>query len=302
MSKIQEYLKNEHVRESSFQKQFSCDSFLLQKDKDFHWNMMFSVQLVNFLKNKKILNENFDVKDLQFFHNVVDKKYLEYSYVSEGFTRPAIDSLIFEFAESHEDFYQKFLMWIHKNVVKKDFFFQRIPTIRFHFPGVEEKHKPALPTWHNDHIFGHNPREFNIWFSLTNNKHSDFWILDVEKSCEWISEYNFDRRIWHNVTHSFNKSFISHGFEISKEVENIYENILLFDSRCIHTATFRSEKDPTTKISIDTRIIPVDDFEWPVIDGEPVFRGAGIKKAEFRPGGRFGYHEKSIEQILKEKA
>ena len=42
-----------------------------------------------------------------------------------------------------------------------------------------------------------------------------------------------------------------------------------------------------TRISIDVRINPVDEF----VDG---YVGDGNMKAEFKPGGRFGYHKYSI--------
>ena len=53
-----------------------------------------------------------------------------------------------------------------------------------------------------------------------------------------------------------------------------------------------------TKVSIDLRIILKKDFEWVIIDNKPIYVGDGIKKAEFRPGHPFGYHEKSIEKLL----
>jgi len=42
---------------------------------------------------------------------------------------------------------------------------------------------------------------------------------------------------------------------------------------------------------MDVRINPVSDF----VDG---YIGAGRMKAEFKPDGKFGYHKKSIEEML----
>ena len=46
-----------------------------------------------------------------------------------------------------------------------------------------------------------------------------------------------------------------------------------------------------TRVSIDMRINPVDGF----VDG---YVGAGRMKAEFKPGGKFGYSEKSIKNTI----
>ena len=64
--------------------------------------------------------------------------------------------------------------------------------------------------------------------------------------------------------------------------------MILFDSRTIHSAIER--KDKTTRVSLDIRVNAVEDF----VDG---YVGKGRMRAEFSPGGRFGYHEKSILNI-----
>ena len=43
------------------------------------------------------------------------------------------------------------------------------------------------------------------------------------------------------------------------------------------------DDDYTTRISLDVRIIPVEDYEWKVLDGRPLYRGKGRMGAEFRP-------------------
>ena len=46
-----------------------------------------------------------------------------------------------------------------------------------------------------------------------------------------------------------------------------------------------------TRVSMDIRINPVDNF----VHG---YVGSGKQQAEFWPGGHFGYHEKSIEELI----
>ena len=78
------------------------------------------------------------------------------------------------------------------------------------------------------------------------------------------------------------------GFSLAEEVESTINDIYVFDSDCIHTAVPREEE---TRVSMDIRINPVEKF----VDG---YVGSGNMQAEFRPGGRFGYYEKSIGKII----
>ena len=70
-------------------------------------------------------------------------------------------------------------------------------------------------------------------------------------------------------------------------METNLDKIFLFDPLCIHTNQPRTSD---SRLSIDVRINPVEDF----VDG---YVGAGRMKAEFKPGGHFGYHKQSIKEI-----
>ena len=293
--KIREFLKEEYNKKSSFQSTFGTDIAYVST-RDFHWNKIFHDNLLNFLVESGICDStNFDLRQT---HSKIDKKYLEYETLGQNNnSRPIIADIAFDFIASQEALYHKFMRWIHDNVVKKDFYFQRIPTVRFHAPGAEGN--LSLPAWHSDCFLGHNPREYNIWFGITDNNLSDFWVQDLENSKKWFSSLNFDRESWKSICFSGNKDFMSFGYEQSREAENIYNSILMFDARCIHAAAHRSQRDLTTKISIDVRLILKEDFEWVVIDGEPVFQGSGIRKAEYKPGALYGYHEKTILELTQ---
>ena len=147
---------------------------------------------------------------------------------------------------------------------------------------------------------GHSPKEINFWFGLTNNVESGFWLIDLEKSRKWISEFDYGFEDFLKKAHSFNKEFNDLGFEKAIEIKNIFDHITIFDSRCIHTALNRSKEDPTTRMSIDTRILLKKEYKWETIDQKPLYVGKGIKKAHFKPGGKFGYHEKSIKELINE--
>ena len=233
-------------------------------------------------------------------HNIIDEKYfLCKTTGKDNNSRPIISDIGFEFIERNNKLYIDFLKYLYTDIIKEDFYFQKTPTIRFHVP-VYNKHL-FLPAWHCDSILGHPPTEMNIWFSLTDNTHSDFWIGDLENTQKWLEEFNFDCEAWKKMCFTYNEEFIKRGYSITKPVEDIYNNIFVFDSRCIHAATYRDHKDLTTKISIDLRIILTKDYEWVTIDNKPIYVGDGIQKAEFRPGHKFGYHQKSIEEYIKDE-
>ena len=78
------------------------------------------------------------------------------------------------------------------------------------------------------------------------------------------------------------------GDKLSFEVESDLKTIFVFNSLCIHTNKPRIND---SRVSIDMRINPVEDF----VDG---YVGKGRMKAEFKPDGKFGYYEKSIEEML----
>ena len=74
----------------------------------------------------------------------------------------------------------------------------------------------------------------------------------------------------------------------SKEVESTLDCIYLFDSQRIHSGMAREDD---TRVSMDIRINPVDKF----VHG---YVGTGKQQAEYWPGGHFGYHEKSIKELI----
>ena len=293
MLSIPQYYETQYSETSNFQKIFGSE-FINYCTKDSkHWNSLFRFALQDFLIDEKVIEYKSELKNL---HNEIDEKYFSFSTLGEqNNSRPKISDLGFDFVLREKNLYYSFLKWIREIVVKKNFYFQKTPTIRFHIPGIEKK--LALPAWHSDSFFGHSPKEINFWFGLTDNKHSDFWLNSLDSSRKWFQEYSYDRELWKNICFSNNQEFIERGFSKAFEISDIYNNLAIFDSRCIHAVDYRSERDPTTKITMDIRIILVDDYEWLLIKNQPVFVGDGIKKAEFRPGSKYGYHEKSIEEL-----
>ena len=102
-----------------------------------------------------------------------------------------------------------------------------------------------------------------------------------------VKTYNKFGKVSYDSKHGVDDSFSEMGFSLAKEVESTIDDLYIFDSACIHTSVPRKEE---TKVSMDIRINPVEKF----VDG---YTGEGNMNAEFRPGGKFGYHRCSIGEI-----
>lgn len=292
---IRRFYEEEYKKQSSFFKIFGKDYSYIKENK---YNNEFSSLLHQFMVEKNIIKEQVPLEQT---HGFIDQELLATSLQEENNNRRSIFSQkLFEFVELQEtnNLYLEMLKWLYKNFIKADFYFQKIPTIRAHLPNSREGLN--LPAWHSDSFFGHSPREINVWFGLTKNLKSDFHIIDVDNSRKWFAEYSHDIERWNSICFTNNREFNNIGFSFSEEVKDISNSVLIFDSRCIHAAKNRSEKDYTTKFSIDYRIILRDDYEWKIIDNKPIFVGKGIKKAKFKVGAKYGYHAKSIAEVVND--
>tara|TARA_R100000008_G_C3585995_1_gene172348 strand:- start:1203 stop:1964 length:762 start_codon:yes stop_codon:yes gene_type:complete len=244
------------------------------------WNIIFRKEIIRLLKKEKVVDNDFI--NLENIHSeILDKSLIEYDFNSgvNGITR--------KLYETDDDFlktYHTFIKYLSKEYFDFDFYFQEIPTIRVHCPNA--KNENHYPRYHNDCLYGHPPQEKNLWFSLTKNDNSGFCVVDLEKSKKWLSEYDWDSdKFIKNAVND--ESFNEKGNNLSTEVKSDINSIFIFNSLCIHTNQPRKDD---SRVSIDIRINPVRGF----VDG---YVGRGRMKAEFKPGGKFGYHKYSVKKL-----
>lgn len=161
---------------------------------------------------------------------------------------------------TNKHFATQYLRFIKECVYKHfrfPFYFQKTPTIRVQVP--DKSAAKHYPRWHNDLIYGHPPGMINFWIPLT----------------EPIKPQN-------------------HGFKfcgmdsVVQHVKTPFGSMLAFDSRCIHTT---EPMESHTRISMDIRIIAVDDFN----KLGKQYVGTGRTKAIFAPA--HAYHEKNSEEL-----
>ena len=269
-------MKNIYSENKFFFNQFKSDTLKLSFG---DWNNAFRKELIRLLLDKDILIDNDDLENL---HLNVNKELFDYS-MEKG-----VNPLTTKFYDTDDDFLKIYYDFLKELKVELgfDFYFQATPTIRFHAPNVTNEFH--FPIFHSDSIaYGHPPQEINVWLSLTENKHSEFYMISRDDSESWFAEYDFDLDKFKSSASNardINDTFNKKGFSISKEVKSDINCVYLFDSLCIHTNKPRKEE---TRVSIDVRINPVDEF----VSG---YVGLGNMKADFKPGGAFGYHEHSI--------
>ena len=251
-----------------------------------YWKGKFKHHIKRMLFENDVIDIiNYDLKDI---HELVDGKYINFNQF-DG-TSP-LGQLFYEPDEKFIKNYHEFLKWLNKDVFKFDFFFQATPTIRFNCAGAQltgKDRRDPYPRYHCDVEYGHPPQEINLWLPFTKNTQTGFSVSNLKDSEKWYEEYNFDYDKFTDDSWDNDEEFVHRGESISEEVITKNGDMILFDSRTIHSAIER--KDKTTRVSLDIRVNAVEDF----VDG---YVGKGRMRAEFRPGGRFGYHEKSILNI-----
>jgi|TARA_Y100001963_G_C6702294_1_gene410071 hypothetical protein len=146
------------------------------------------------------------------------------------------------------------------SILEYDFYFQEEPNVRVHCP-QKDKHKD-FRYWHNDSEKGHPPEELNIWMSLTENEECSFELLNSKNN---IKEVNSNL-----------SSFLIFNDGSDDVVKHSYRPVL-----------------NETRVSIETRINPKEKY----VGG---YVGTGRMKAEFKPGGHFGYDIKLASEIFNE--
>ena len=109
--------------------------------------------------------------------------------------------------------------------------------------------------------------------------------MDFDDSMDLIGENSHDELI--RLAHT-NDEFSLKCHKLANEVESTLDYVFMFDSCRIHSAMARKYD---TRISVDVGINPVDLF----VDG---YVGRGKNTAEYWPGGKFGYNEKSIGELV----
>lgn len=164
--------------------------------------------------------------------------------------------------------YELLIKEIAQTIVAFDFLFQKQPIVRFHFPERFPNSKITHSGWahdlHSDLLGGHPPNMIQFWIPLVECNHSNTLHLSDRTRGKEILEKVYAENATHqgsNLLSHFAKK-IDKDVDFQQWVKNSCNPILLdlgqilvFDPHCIHGPI--ENKESTTRVSIDFRIIPL---------------------------------------------
>lgn len=160
-----------------------------------------------------------------------------------------------------------------------DLYFQATPTFRFMFPLASEYDRPLH--YHTDIMLGHPPQEINIWLPLCDTGGSyNFGLAPLAESLDLYREFDFDLTRFAEARDT-DPSLQNRCRDLCAPVSMRLGEMVVFDSRCLH-GTIKPTCD-YTRISIDCRVVPVEDYD----EMETTYRGVGRRKMLFAPGHYF---------------
>lgn len=233
----------------------------------------FNENILIMLAEKKIINNSIDVK-LEKLHEYVPLIFqeLDESQLNQ------VSKLFFDTSLEFEFIYKRFIKEVIKPLIGSEIFYQKIPTLRFHFPNQKHSFNWKNPTIHNDLMLGHPPHEMNIWTPFTKTYGTNTMvIMPLAESMELLQsiDYQFDK-FSYDIQNS--DTYFQKIFKKMIPVEIDYGDFLIFDSRCLHATLFNDTV--STRISMDARIILSDSLNSLKIP----YVGTGRLKMPFSAG------------------
>tara|TARA_R110002020_G_scaffold336383_1_gene551589 strand:+ start:5130 stop:6014 length:885 start_codon:yes stop_codon:yes gene_type:complete len=281
-NKNKHYLE-EYTKTSSIQKKFNEDYLFFESN----YIDKFKNRVKELLEEKNIIN-NLGLDSMENLHDMLlnddMRHYDDYSGVNE------VGKSFYDLDTKLEKIYHEFIVKELVPFFGFDFYFQKQPTIRFHFP--DSKNSDHYPRWHSDIQYGHPPMEINALIPLTLNKDFGFRFYDVKNSSRIYKNknYNLDESLEEFITNKELQDKLEQ--DSFKGVENM-DSVLFFDARCLHTAIKRDDCEKNTRGSIDFRIYPKKDYD----ENSVIYKGSGRMQIEYSVG--VAYHELTAYELAK---
>jgi len=222
---------------------------------------------------------------LEQLHRHVGPELKKYGF-DDGVNK--VSSLLYDTDEAFTRAYHGFLRGAVAKHFPYPFYFQATPTVRVHCPDGENNHH--YPRYHTDIGYGHPPEEINIWIPLTEPvppQYHGFRRTDVAHSRDILKDFGFDFAPFIDKAVK-DKPFNIRLNDIAPQVTTPLGSFTAFDSRCIHTG---EALQVHTRVSIDIRIMPVEDFDALTVE----YQGTGRRRMRYVPG--HGYHSLSSKDV-----
>ena len=220
-----------------------------------------------------------------------------------------VNNLTQEFYDTDDEFnetYLNILKYIHSEILQYDFVFQTTPTVRFHTPGryseVYRSKDDNYIGYHVDSFNGHPMEEINIWLPATkcfgtNTLRMAPLDAGVEALGRLLDDINYSPDVYYQSGWDLNfmKTNVDTAYrqfldDNSAPIIIDHGEMVFFDPRCMHTSTDNTEE--TTRVSLDFRVISVDDYE----------KISTVRASQGRSGRKFEkgdvFHEKTIAELM----
>lgn len=176
---------------------------------------------------------------------------------------------------SFQKLYEEFIRYLSREVLKRDFLFEKTPILRFNFVGdmPDRFRSPSgrVLCYHSDTLFGDPFEGINCWLPLTRcyGSNTMAWA-NLERSISMLdkfsSEIDYDLDIYNEQGRKLFFEGLCQDLAWEEEVidqchplEGEYGEVVLFDPRCVHGTM--ENKTPTTRVSMDFRLLFIDDEE-----------------------------------------
>jgi hypothetical protein len=275
------HYRAEYKKESFFQRKHSGET-ITSLDNPFLGE--YRDQVVRLLLAKNLIEKPCKLEHLH--EALLDKDAIHYDM---DFGVSQVTKEFYDTDEEFIDFYHQFLAEAVYPYFGVDFYFQKTPTFRFHFPNA--KNSTHYPRWHTDVNYGHPPKEINILVPITINKTLGLKVMDLNHSRKVMEKVNYDFQLLRAASHEYEGEFTRMCDSLNPVEYHNCESMILFDTRCFHTALARDQEDPSTRVSIDVRIHPKEEYK----KNNRVYQGLGRKKVEYTTGN--AYNEQSIQEL-----
>ena len=276
-----EIFNNLFFKNSFFENDLSKDGLYKQYfDPNKHSFPSITKDIISKIVEKKL---NCDLEDI---HKNINENYL--TIIEDGLTTK-LQYIFYEYVDKLRDEYIGFLKNTIRPIIKKDFYFQQNPTFRIFFPNPNWS-LFSKPFYHTDLFLGHPLEMINIWVPITNCFDSNsISYTDLLTSREFYKKSNCDFYEFYKNYYDQNSNFYEDLKSNLQTFNAEYGEFMFFDSKCLHGTSENISN--ITRISIDFRIIPVEEFSKFQIN----YRGTGRKKMEMKPGEYYGL--KTIDKL-----
>lgn len=264
---------NDYLSSNSMHSIFNTDI------KKFHFDIesfRFTDQIIKHLIDKEILlKQNSDSYHLDHIHANICSENMRLDDSEQN----KISKLFYEADHAFLKLYNSFIENIICSHFSESFYFQKTPTLRFHFPNQEGFN--WHPTIHNDIMLGHPPKEINIWLPFTKTFGSNSMIIaPLDFSLMVMRKLNFDYgKFVHDI--QMDEAFRNFLLSNMKPLELKFGEGIFFDSRCLHATQYNTTD--STRVSMDIRIISEASYKSLPFE----YVGTGRMKMPFTPGNYY---------------